>query len=171
MSATDYLLNAVMILVVVVQLRGRRLTARRILLPFAIVAFVAPKYLHGIPSSGNSLVLVATGIAAGLGLGTLCGVYTRVYRDRAGGTFVRATGMAAFLWIVGVGARLGFSVYAEHGGGPSIVRFSTDHALSMQAWAPAFVLMALAEVVSRTGVLLLRGRRIPGARDTAIMSA
>jgi hypothetical protein len=171
MNTTGYLLNAAMILVVVLQLRGRRLTLRRLLLPFAIVAFVAPKYLHGIPSSGNSVLLVAGGTAAGLALGALCGLYTRVYRDRAGAPFVRATGIAAALWILGVGARLAFVLYAEHGGGPSIVRFSVDHGLSMRAWAPAFVLMALGEVVSRTVVLLVRSRRTSGSVGPAIMAA
>ena len=157
MSITEYLLNALLVLVVVRQIRGRRLAGPALYLPLVIVAYVAVKYLHVVPTAGNDLWLVSAGAVAGLLLGTLCAVFTRVYPDHDGVPYARATGIAAALWILGVGARLGFSLYAQHGGGASIVRFSARHNITtVQAWVAALVLMALVEVVSLTGVLVAR---------------
>jgi hypothetical protein len=169
MTTTDYLLSAALVLIVVRQLRGRRLAGASLYLPLAIVAYVAVNYLHGIPTAGNDLVLVSVCLAAGLVLGVLCGLYTLVYPDTGGVPYARATGIAAVLWVVGVSGRLAFAYFAEHGGGPSIARFSFHHALTPQAWSTALVLMALAEVVSRTVVLVVRGRRLPRSTTAAII--
>jgi hypothetical protein len=169
MTTTDYLLSAALILIVVRQLRGRRLAGVSLYLPLAIVAYVAVNYLHGIPTTGNDLALIGGCLAAGLLLGVLCGIYTLVYPDAGGVPYARATGIAAALWVLGVSGRLVFAYYAEHGGGPSIARFSLHHALTPQAWSTAFVLMALAEVVSRTAVLVVRGRRLPRPAAAAII--
>jgi hypothetical protein len=166
MTITEYLLNAALVLVVVRQVRGKRLVGSAIYVPLAICAYVAFQYLRTIPTSGNDLVLVVLGAGAGLLLGTLCGLATRVYPDRDGVPFARATGVAALLWIAGVGSRIAFSLYAQHGGGAAIAHFSVAHALSPDAWVAGFVLMAILEAVSRTVVLLARARRLnatPGA--------
>jgi hypothetical protein len=168
MSITEYLLNAALVLVVVRQVRGRRLAGASLYLPLVIVAVVGFKYLHTIPTVGNDVVLIAAGTLAGLTLGTLCGLLTVVSADRDGVPFARATGLAAALWVVGIGSRIGFSLYAQHGGGRSIVHFSVAHALTMDGWVAAFVLMALAEAVSRTVILIARSRRGPAG---AIISA
>jgi hypothetical protein len=34
----------------------------------------------------------------------------------------RAGVVAAILWVVGIGARMGFALYSSHGGGPAIAR-------------------------------------------------
>jgi hypothetical protein len=169
MNTTEYLLNGLLVLAILRQLRGRKLAGITMLVPFAVVAYVAPTYLHSVPTSGNGLLLVVLGAAAGLTLGILCGICSLVYRGDGGSLYVRATGAAAALWVLGVGARLAFSLYAEHGGGPSIARFSAAHSLTMHAWIAAFVLMALAEVVARTAVLVVRSRRFAGGADAAIM--
>jgi hypothetical protein len=172
MSINGYLLDAALLLVVVRQLRGRRLEGLSLYLPFGIVAFFAIKYLRTLPTGHADLVLVGLGVAAGLTLGVLCGVFTYVYRGRDGVPFARASGIAAGLWILGVGARLAFSLFAEHGGGPDLARFSHDHGLAMDAWVDALVLMALCEVVSRSILLLVRGRRLPaGGPGDAIIPA
>ena len=60
-----------------------------------------------------------------------------------------------------VGARMTFAIWVTHGGQASVARFSAAHHItSGAAWTAAFVLMALAEVLSRTGVLYLKTRRI-----------
>jgi hypothetical protein len=154
---TTYILTAALVLVVVRQLRGRKLAGPSLYAPLAIVAYVTAEYLRGIPTSGNDLELALLGATAGVALGSLCGLHTIVYTNR-GIPYARATGFAAALWILGVGARLAFSLYAQHGGGRAIAHFSVAHSLTMQAWVAALVLMALAEVVSRTAVLIFRSR-------------
>ena len=65
------------------------------------------------------------------------------------------------MWVVGVGARMGFAYAADHGAGASIACFSRAHEITGgPAWTAALVLMALATVVARVGVLYLRGRRV-----------
>jgi hypothetical protein len=171
MTTTEYLLNAALVLVVVRQLRGKRLIGSAIYVPLAICAYVGYTFLHSIPTSGNDLVLVLAGSAAGLTLGTLCGLATLVYPDRDGIPFVRATGAAAVLWVLGVGARIAFSLYAQHGGAAAIGRFSFEHAISQDAWVAGFVLMAILEAVSRTLVLLVRARRLQGGGGAIICEA
>jgi hypothetical protein len=76
----------------------------------------------------------------------------------------RAGWLAAGLWIAGVGARLVFAWAAEHGAGPSIGRFSVAHHITgADAWVAALVIMALADVLTRTLVFRLRAARLAPA--------
>jgi hypothetical protein len=156
MSFTDWLIDIALVGIVLLQLRNRPLTARSLLLPVALVGWAATQYLHTVPTTGNSLLLVVLTTLLGLTLGTGAGVLTHVYRSESGRIFVRATAGAAVLWVVGCGFRMVFQLFATHGGGASIGRFSADHHLSLTVWAPAILLMALAEVLARTAVLAWR---------------
>jgi hypothetical protein len=169
MTTYDYLLTVALLLVVVRQIRGRRLSGAALYVPIAVTAYAAFEYLHTIPTAGNDLVLVAAGAGAGLVLGTLCGLLTLVYPDRDGVPYARATGAAAALWVVGIGSRIAFSLWAQHGGGPALAHFSVVHSLSPSAWVTGFVLMAILEAAARTVVLLVRGRRLAAPRSGAIM--
>jgi hypothetical protein len=168
MTIYDYLLNAALLLVVVRQIRGRRLTGAALYVPIAVTAYAAYEYLR-IPTVGNDLVLVVLGAGAGLLLGVLCGLCTLVYPDRDGIPYARATGAAAALWIVGIGSRLVFALWAEHGGGPALAHFSVTHELTPAAWVSGFVLMAIVEAAARTAVLLVRARRLQTSPPGAIM--
>jgi hypothetical protein len=164
MSTTDYLLNGALIALVVLQLRGRRLTARSLLLPVAIVVFAAVEYLHGIPTAGNDLTLALVGAFAGVALGTACGLATRVFRRADGATVAKAGPLAAALWVAGIGSRIAFALYSSHGGGREIERFSTAHHItSVEAWVACLILMALCEVLTRTATIGLKFRRTAGA--------
>jgi len=157
MTFSDYLLNGVLVALVLVQIRGRRLTTSMLLRPILIVGVVAATYLHTLPTQGHDVILALVGTAAGTLLGTGCGLATSVFRDNDGHVIVKAGILAALLWVAGVGSRLAFSLYSEHGGGPAVARFSiANHITSTQAWVACLVLMAVTEVVSRTGVLAWR---------------
>jgi hypothetical protein len=157
MSAEDYALNLLLVAVVVRQLRGKRLTALGLLWPLGLVAWAAITYLHGVPTAGNDLLLVVVGALAGTALGVLCGVYTRLEVGQAGSIVARASGVAAALWVTGVGARMGFALVAENGGAAAIGRFSAAHQItSAAAWTACLVLMSLCEVLGRTTVLWTR---------------
>lgn len=174
MSLSDYLLNGALVALVVLQVRGRRLSVRALALPLAAVALVATSYVHGFRANGGDLLLVAIGAATGALLGTGCGLATRVFRRDDGTAIAKAGVLAAALWVAGVGARMAFALYATHGGAPAIGRFSAAHGItSGQAWVDALVLMALAEVAARVGVLGLRWRRLagPGASGPGPLAA
>jgi len=54
-------------------------------------------------------------------------------------------------------ARTAFQLYAAHGGGAAIERFSvTPSITSASAWTAALILMALSEALFRTGILAWR---------------
>ncbi len=163
MSTTDYLLNGVLIALVVLQVRGRRLTVRTLLVPLAIVTYVAFEYLHGIPTAGNDLSLVLLGGLAGVLLGTGCGLATAVFRRPDGATVSKAGPVAAALWVLGIGARVAFALYSTHGGGGAVERFSAAHGItSSEAWVTCLILMAVCEVVARTATIGLKFRSASG---------
>ncbi len=159
MTIIEYILNIALVGLVVLQVRGHRITLARMLLPVVVTVWVASQVLHAIPTAGNDLLLEAGLGLIGLGLGVAAGLCTSVRRDGAG-AFAQAGLVAAFLWVLGIGARVGFSVWVTHGGQSTLVNFSAAHHItSGAAWGSAFVLMAMAEVVSRTGIMYLRAVR------------
>ena len=78
MTITDYLINAMFLLVVVRQARERELDRRSVIVPLILVFFVAQMYLHSIPTAGNDLVLIGLLAAVGLTLGIASGFATHV---------------------------------------------------------------------------------------------
>jgi hypothetical protein len=162
MNATDYLVNAILVLLVLRQIRETRLTWQILLLPVLIVVGVACYYLRSVPTAGNDLLLEVTLAAIGATLGGLCALFTRLRRGADGVPLSRAGAVAAVLWVAGISARMGFAYATSHGAGPAIGRFSITHSItSVDAWVAALILMALAEVVTRLAVLWLRSRRLP----------
>ncbi|MGW5529337.1 hypothetical protein [Streptomyces xanthochromogenes] len=159
MTTTEWITDIALILVVFRQLREGRLDAKTFLIPLGIVGFVAYSYLDTIPTAGNDLVLIATLMAVGAVLGIAGGIYTRI-RALDGHLMIKAGAVSAILWVVGMGARMGFQLWVEHGGGTDdVARFSLAHDItSSQAWVTAFVLMALTEVITRVATIYLRSR-------------
>jgi hypothetical protein len=159
MTFSDYLIDITLIAIVLFQVKGRRLTAHALLLPVGIVTYVAFTYLHAIPTAGNDLFLIVGAAVAGATLGGLAGHFTSVTPNSEGIPVAKAGLLAAGLWILGTGGRLAFQVYATHGGGSAVERFSATHSItSVVAWTDALILMALCEAVVRTGFLAWRGR-------------
>lgn len=172
MSLSDYVIDIGLIALVLLQVRGRRLTTRAFLLPLVLVAWAAASYLHGIPTAGNDLPFVALATALGAALGVGAGLTTAVRRGADGTAVAKAGAIAAALWVVGVGTRLAFQLYATHGGGQAIGRFSVAHHItSSEAWVAALILMAFGEVAGRSAVLLVRTLRLAPARPVAVEAA
>ncbi|MFD7515412.1 hypothetical protein ACFV85_11535 [Streptomyces niveus] len=165
MTTTDWIIDIALVLVVFRQLREDRLDLKTFLIPLGIVAFVAHNYLDSIPTAGNDLVLIGVLMAVGATLGIAGGVYTRI-RSAGGHLLIKAGAVSAILWVLGMGARMGFQMWTEHGGGSDdVARFSLAHHItSEQAWVAAFVLMALTEVVTRVATIFVRSRMVDRAR-------
>jgi hypothetical protein len=165
MTTTDWIIDIALVLVVFRQLREDRLDLKTFLIPLGIVAFVAHSYLDSIPTAGNDLVLVGVLMAVGAVLGIAGGVHTRI-RSVGGHLLIKAGAVSAILWVLGMGARMGFQMWTEHGGGADeVARFSLAHHITgEQAWVAAFVLMALTEVVTRVATIYVRSRMTDRAR-------
>lgn len=160
MTSTDYLTDLILILLVVRQVRTARFDRRAWLLPLVIVGVLGKSYLHGIPTSGNSLLVVAGLSAVGVVLGSLSGLTTRVWSDGGRYALVKGGTIAAALWVIGMGGRMLFAIWASHGGDATIGRFSLEHGIDpSQTWTAALVLMAVGQVASRVGILALRADR------------
>ena len=161
MTFSDYLLDTVLVLLVVRQIRESRLDLRATLLPVGLVVIIGGSYLHGIPTSGNDFALVALLTGVGVSLGLISALTTRVRSDGGRYPLVKAGWVAAAAWIAGMGSRFAFAVWAAHGGAAELGRFSVEHHIDIRgAWTAALVLMALGEVLTRTLILVVRGQRV-----------
>jgi hypothetical protein len=159
MTTTDYLISAVLVLLVIPQLRGMRLGLRSLLMPLVAVGAAAAYYLKTIPTEGHDVALDLALGAVGLALGVLCGLSTRVFRDPEGFTAAKAGAVAAGLWIIGMAARTAFVYEANHGGAHAVYTFSADHQITgADAWTAALLLMALVQVIARLVVIRLKAR-------------
>jgi len=167
MSFSDYLFDTVLVLLVVRQIRESRFTTRMVVLPLAIIAAVVKSYLHTIPTSGNDLVVIAGLTAIGIVFGTISALTTRVRTDGGRYALIKAGWVSAGVWVLSMGGRFGFAIWATHGGGPSLYRFSLAHHLSIDVWTAAIVLMALGEVLARTGLMVVRTQRALATQPTS----
>ena len=172
MTTTDYLISAVLVLLVIPQVRGMRIGLRSLLLPLVAVGGAAAYYLKSVPTSGHDLALdLATG-AVGLALGILCGLFTRVYPDGKGSLISKAGVAAAILWIVGMAARTGFAYEANHGGAHAIYTFSVNNQITgADAWTAALVLMALVQVLARLVVIRVKAYQAGQSTRSAAVTA
>ncbi|MDH6135333.1 hypothetical protein P3T37_004748 [Kitasatospora sp. MAA4] len=156
MSSTDYIISAVLVLLVIPQIRGTKLTFRNLVIPLALVAAAAAYYLKGVPTTGNDVKLDVVTVVLGAAIGIGCAVTTRLQRAD-GGVVAKAGLLAAALWIVGMLSRTGFVYAVNHGYAKQIADFSrTELITGAEAWTAALVLMALAQVVARQLVLRVR---------------
>lgn len=167
MTLTDYVLDLLLIAIVFRQLRESRFDRRAILLPLGIAAVVCNSYLHSIPTAGHDLVLILACTAVGVALGAVSALATRVRTDGGRYALVQAGWLAAGVWVASMGFRFGFSIWASHGGDVALGRFSAAHQITGgAAWTAALVLMAMGEVVTRTGLLSLRSHRALAQQST-----
>ena len=164
MNATGYIINAILVLLVLRQIRGSRLDLINLVLPVVLVAGAAAYFLRSVPTAGNDVALDLALAGTGALLGFLCAWATRLRREPDGTPFARAGAVAAVLWVAGIGARMAFAYATSHGAGAAVEHFSAAHGItSASAWVAALVLMALAEVVARLVTLRARARRLPAA--------
>jgi hypothetical protein len=159
MTSTDYLISTVLVLLVIPQIRGMRISLRSLLMPLVAVAAAALYYLKSVPTGGNDVQLDLVLGLVGVVLGVLTGVTTKIVRDREGYLVAKAGVIAAVLWILGMAARTAFVYYAEHSGAHAVTTFSINHQITgSAAWTAALVLMSLVQVLARTAAVRIRAR-------------
>ena len=167
-----YLINALLVLLVIRQVREHQLDLRALAVPVLAVGAAAVMFLHAVPRGGSDIALDLACAAGRRGHG----------RDRRPGhpaapgfrgrPLGRAGILAAGMWIAGVGPRMLFYFAATHGAGPPIAAFSIAHHITgSAAWTAALVMMALADVLTRLVVVCLRGRRRIATATPAIAAS
>src|SRR5437764_12025419 len=145
MRTTDYLINAGFVLIVFRQARECELDRRSVIIPLAVVAYVAHLYVHSIPTAGNDLILIGALGAVGLTLGVASGVATHVRAGENGLAVARVGWIAGALLIAGIGSRMVFAFALSHGARHAVASFSYTHQIGPAAWPVALVLIGLLE--------------------------
>jgi hypothetical protein len=173
MNINMYVINAVLVLMVVRQIREHPLDLRSLAAPVLAVGCAAVLFLHSVPTGGNDIALELVCVSAGAVMGAIGGLATRLRSGTGRRPLGRAGWLAAGMWVGGVGARMAFAIAAANGAGPAIARFSVAHQItSSAAWVAALIMMALADVLTRLTVIYLRGRRLAtasaAARETVV---
>ncbi len=163
MTTTDYLINAVFVLVVLRQARECKVDARSFLVPMVVVFFVGRTYVHSVPTAGSDLVLVGVLACVGLALGLLGGFATHI-RISSGGALARVGWIAGALLIAGITSRLVFVYAVHHGAYHAVSAFSIANHIGAAAWPAALVSMALVEVSARLVTVQLRARRLTASQ-------
>jgi hypothetical protein len=167
MTTTDYLINAMFVLIVVRQARERQLDLRSAVVPLVLVAFVAHTYIHSIPTAGNDLVLTSVLAGVGVTLGVVSGFATHVRAGDSGLAVARVGWLAGGLLVFGITARMAFEFAVSHGAHHAAASFSIAHQIGAPAWPVALVSMAVCEVMARIAIVQLRGRRVMNDRGAA----
>jgi hypothetical protein len=163
MTTTDYLLNALMVLVVLYLMRWNPVNLRNLLRPVALAAVLGFVFLKSVPTAGNDVVLDVIGILVGGALGVACGGLTFLRREADGSAMAKVGLAAAAVWIVGMGGRMVFAYSSDHFGRHAITQFSINNQITgSDAWTAAFVMMALATVLLRLVAIRVRAHRLTG---------
>lgn len=163
MTFTDYLLDSALVLLVLLQIKERKLTTKALIRPMVIVGIAVLNYLHGIPTAGNDLVLVVVLALVGLLIGVASGQTVIMRRDSDGDVLARAAWLSGFFWVLGMGSRFAFLVWINNGGAATIGHFSATHSItSGEAWTVAVLAMVVFEVCGRGLVMALRRQQMLG---------
>src|SRR5271166_4390198 len=164
MTTTDFLINAVFVLVVIRQARERKVDARSFLAPMAVLLYVGNLYVHSVPTAGHDLILVGLLACVGLVLGVLGGFATHIRIGTHGAALARFGWIAGALLIAGITSRLVFVYAVHHGAYRAVSAFSIANHIGAAAWPVALVSMALIEVGARLVTVQLRARRLTASQ-------
>lgn len=157
MTTLDYLIDSALVLMVLLQIKERPLTNRTLIRPLIIVGVAVVNYLHGIPTAGNDLVLVAVLALLGALIGIASGRTLLMRRGPRGEVLFRTGWVSGFFWVLGMGSRFAFIYWITHAGATSLVSFSAQHSITgSDAWTVALLAMAVFEVGGRTLIQAVR---------------
>lgn len=169
MTTTDYLIDSALVLLVLFQIKERRLTTEALIRPLVIVSIAVVTYLHGIPTAGNDLVLIGVLAAVGLTIGIASGQTVLMRRGSAGEVLARSGWGSAFFWVLGMGSRFAFLIWINNGGAATIGHFSAQHSITgAEAWTVALLAMVVCEVCGRSLVQAVRRHQLQGVPAPAL---
>src|SRR5215470_8710524 len=82
-TATMYVVNAVLVLMVIRQIREHPLDLRSLAVPVLAVGAAAALFLHSVPVAGNDFILELACVAAGATMGAVAGLAYKLRRGSA----------------------------------------------------------------------------------------
>jgi hypothetical protein len=163
MSASIWIINMVVLVAVLeADLGHRKITRFRLIRPLAIAAVIAAFWISGVATSGTGLWVEAAGIGTGILLGIAAAALMRVYTADDGRPYSYAWIPYALLWTAVVGARLWFGYAANHTFPVQLGTWMLAHKLTTSALIDAFIFLALAMLLTRTGSLAVRSGALHG---------
>ncbi|MCQ8832006.1 hypothetical protein [Streptomyces malaysiensis] len=155
--------GTILTIVLATDLGRRRVTTMRMMRSIIAVGVVIAIFVDSFPTKGgNDLSLQLVGIGVGVIAGLIAGALLPAYKDATSGQPYTIGGIGyALVWIVLSSGRVIFAYGAEHWFPADLIKFSIDYEISGQdTYANAFIFMALAMVLTRTGVLLAKIRKL-----------
>lgn len=161
MSSSVWIINLVVLGVVLEADLGRRkITWFRLARPVIVAGAIVIYYLTKTPVATRSGGLAfELGLAAlGIVLGLLAGLIFRVFRDKGISWSQAGIGYAA-LWIVVIGARIGFAEATSHS--RTLQVWLATHHITPDAITDALIFMAVGMLLTRTATLRLRAAALP----------
>jgi len=156
MSSSVWIINLVVLGVVLEADLGRRkITWPRLARPVVVAGAIVIYYLMRTPvaTHGGGLAFELVLAAFGIVLGLAAGLIFRVYSDK-GIRWSQAGIGYALLWIVVIGARIGFAEASSHSHGLQV--WLGTHHITSDAITNALIFMAVGMLLTRTATLRLR---------------
>lgn len=166
MSAAQLILNGTLLMFVLgTNLGTRVVTGGRLLLPVVLVVVAGWFFLQDLPTTAGDTRLELAGALIGVALGVAAAALMPVRRDGAGRIVTTAGVGYALLWITVIGGRIAFAYSATGWASRPVGEFSKAQQITgAAAWTAAFVLMALAMVLTRVAVTAAHARIISTRR-------
>jgi hypothetical protein len=172
MPASVWIINFVVLGVVLEADLGRRkITAFRLARPVVVAGAIVIYYLTKTPvaTHGGGLAFELALAALGIVLGLVAGLIFRVFRAE-GSPWSQAGAGYALLWIVIIGARVGFSYAASHSHSTQV--WLGTHHITPDALTDALIFMAVGMLLVRTGALRVRASALTAdTSDTGRIAA
>jgi hypothetical protein len=103
MNINMYVINAVLILMVIRQIREHPLDLRSLAAPVLAVGAAAVLFLHSVPGGGGDIALELACVLAGVAMGAIGGLATYLRLGANGRPRGRAGWLAASMWVGGNG--------------------------------------------------------------------
>jgi hypothetical protein len=172
MSPIDYITDSALVLLVILQLKERVLTNQALLRPILILGVAVFSYFKTFPMAGNDLPLILAISGIGAILGVLSGVSVMMHTNPEGRVTAKAGAASAIFWVLGMGSRFAFAVWAASASGAaSLATFSGQHHItSAEAFTVALLGMAVCEVLGRTLVLVARRSQLQSSRPQVVLA-
>lgn len=168
MTTLDWTVNLGILLLMIVTVIGKRpVSLMTYLRPLLIVGGVGFFFLQDLPTTGHDVGLELVGVLLGVIFGVLAAAASKVYREGEGVTVQSGRAYVA-VWTAAIGLRVLFADLATRNAafGQRVAEFSVAHGITgAEAWRAAFVLMALAMVLTRVALIALRAA---GAKEAVL---